>query len=118
MASTDSLCDYPGCGTKLKPLFTSLYCPKEDRHGKSWQDTLDEYNKVIGDAQNLMAKPRIFSPGPVYGIPAFLPHTAPAAPAASPSAPPCFHPTYTITPGTPKLYQCHLCGLFSTVPFP
>jgi hypothetical protein len=35
MASTESLCDYPGCGTKLKPLFSSLYCPNEEEHGKT-----------------------------------------------------------------------------------
>lgn len=35
MASTVLRCDYPGCDTELKPLFSSMYCPNEDNHGKA-----------------------------------------------------------------------------------
>ena len=35
MGLPSDTCQVPGCGTKLKPLFSSLYCPNEEEHGKS-----------------------------------------------------------------------------------
>jgi hypothetical protein len=106
MASHSDTCDYPGCGTKLKPLFSSLYCPNEEKHGKS--DKAAEYARIIKEAQDLMAKPRIWVNYPAPGIPAFTPHTAPPSAVAD-----CTHP-FTVTLGT--MTNCQVCGEELTPP--
>jgi hypothetical protein len=101
MGLQSDTCDYPGCGTKLKPLFSSLYCPLEESHGK-----LGALQKVIAEAQDLMAKPRIWGPYPSLGIPAVIPHTA---------APPCPHHSTVTMNGVTKCLQC---GEELTTPYP
>lgn len=94
MGSTRSVskCDYPGCGTELKPLFNSLYCPNEDKHGKT---------KTILEMQDALSKPRLW-----------IPYAGPTPSYAAQ----CTHPAYVVFPS--GIHICKLCNFKSPKPFP
>ena len=96
MGLQSDTCDFPGCGTKLKPLFSSLYCPNEEEHGKTSKA------KTVAAITSYYAAAGY----PVYGIPAFIPHT---------SAPPCPHHSTVTMNGVTKCLQC---GEELTTPYP
>lgn len=89
MASTVLRCDYPGCDTELKPLFSSMYCPNEDNHGKA------KYGRIA-------ITPEVYKASfGGFGIPAWVPA--------------CHHPI-TITQG--GVTKCTTCGEEMTTPYP
>ena len=64
------------CNTKLKPLFSSLYCPNEDKHAidTGWDDvgTWPGWDKGPGNACECGAALQPFS-APGFGITAHCP---------------------------------------------
>lgn len=115
----------PECKTALKYLFTGTYCPNDCDRPDLKAKQLAAINKTIAEAQDLSAKPRIYTHLPVGGTLSWpLPSAAKAA--YQPTDDQCRDPmcrskgtmeyqTYIGFTLTDTTYKCNLCSKTWTI---